>query len=101
MASGAPALLSAEIEKWRHETVLNSTPEDHGYDTWLWIHKILAELIKKYFLIEASGRTVSEHLGKIDLTYQKPRYRATEQNPEKNTTGQVLTSRNSQMQYSK
>jgi len=83
VAPGAPSLLSPPIEQWLREAVLESTPQDHGYDSVLWTRQILAELIKKYFGIKISGRTVSEYLRKMDLSYQKPSYRAEEQNPEK------------------
>jgi len=42
----------------------------------------LAELIKKYFAIEVSARTMSRHLRKMGFTCQKPSYRAAEQDPE-------------------
>jgi transposase len=81
-APGAEPLLTAEIEQWLKETVLRKTPEDFGYDTVLWTRDILAELIKREFGVEVSGRTVSEHLRKMGLTYQKPHYRAREQDPQ-------------------
>ena len=80
-APGAAPLITAEMDQWLRETVLQSTPEEHGYDTVLWTREILAELLKAEFGVEVSGRTVSLHLKKVGLTYQKPRYRATEQDP--------------------
>jgi transposase len=72
---GAAPLITSEMEVWLKETVLNSTPVDHGYDTVLWTRDILAELLKKEFSVTVSGVSVSLHLKKLGLTYQKPGYR--------------------------
>lgn len=60
------------MEQWLKETVLNSTPVHHHYDTRLWTREILAELIKKTFDVTVDGSTVSLHLHAIGLSYQKP-----------------------------
>jgi transposase len=70
------------MEAWLRETVLNATPEAFGYETVLWTREILAQLLKESFGVDVSGRTVSLHLRKLGLSYQKPRYRAKEQNAE-------------------
>ncbi len=80
-APGSLPVISREMEQWLRETVLHSTPVEHGYDTVLWTREILAELLGLRFGVQVSGRTVSLHLSKIGLTYQKPSYRATEQDP--------------------
>jgi transposase len=82
VAPGAEPKITEEIEDWLKEVVLNSTPMDHGYDTVLWTRDILAQLVKQYFQVEVSGNTVSMHLKKMRLTYQKPRYQAVEQDPQ-------------------
>lgn len=81
VAPGAEPLITAQMERWLRQTVLHSTPADHGYDTVLWTREILAELLRAVFGVEVSGRTVSLHLRKVGLSYQKPRYRAIEQDP--------------------
>jgi transposase len=73
---GAKPLITREMEGWLEETVLNSTPVQHGYDTNLWTRDILAELLKKEFGVSVSGLSVSLHLRKGGLSYQKPCYRA-------------------------
>jgi transposase len=78
-APGAAPLITSEMEVWLKETVLSSTPADHGYDTVLWTRDILAELLKKEFDVKVSGVSVSLHLKKLGLTYQKPGYRDVEQ----------------------
>src|ERR687895_2268298 len=72
---GAKPVITPEMEGWLEETVLNSTPVQHGYDTNLWTRDILAELLKKEFGVSVSGLSVSLHLRKRGLSYQKPCYR--------------------------
>jgi transposase len=72
---GAKPLITREMEGWLEETVLNSTPVQHGYDTNLWTRDILAELLKKEFGVSVSGLSVSLQLRKRGLSYQKPCYR--------------------------
>jgi transposase len=72
---GAKPLITREMEGWLEETVLNSTPVQHGYDTNLWTRDILAEMLKKEFGVSVSGLSVSLHLRKLGLSYQKPSYR--------------------------
>lgn len=81
-APGSLPVLTEGMEQWLRETVLHSTPVAHGYDTLLWTREILAELLVQRFGVPVSGRTVSWHLRKMGLTYQKPSYRATEQDPQ-------------------
>ena len=80
-APGAQPLITAQMDQWLRETVLHSTPVEHGYDTVLWTRTILAELLHREFGVQVSGRTVSLHLSQLGLSYQKPRYRASEQDP--------------------
>lgn len=82
VAPGAAAQVTAEMEQWLYETVLNSTPVEHGYDTLLWNRDILAALVRERFGVTVTGRTISGHLKKLGLSYQKPCYRAVAQDPE-------------------
>jgi hypothetical protein len=70
------------MEIWLRETVLETTPKAYGYDTHLWNCAILAELLHHEFGVWVSERTISRHLVKMELSYQKPHYRAVEQDPE-------------------
>src|SRR5438874_11602659 len=72
---GAKPVITREMEGWLEETVLNSTPVQHGYDTNLWTRDILAQMLKKEFGVSVSGLSVSLHLRKRNLSYQKPCYR--------------------------
>jgi len=78
-APGREARLTEEMDAWLRETVLNTTPVTYGFDTVLWTREILALLLEEQFGVKVSGRTVSLHLRKLGLSYQKPRYRAVEQ----------------------
>lgn len=80
-APGSPPVITPEMEQWLRETVLESTPVEHGYDRVLWTRVILAEMLGLRFGIEVSGRTVSLHLNRMGLSYRKPSYRATQQDP--------------------
>jgi transposase len=81
-APGAEPVITQEMEDWLRETVLKSTPVDYGYETLLWTRDMLAELVNQRFGVVVSGRTVSWHLRRLGLSYQKPRYQATERDPE-------------------
>lgn len=74
-APGAPAVITEAMDAWLKETVLSSTPLDHGYDTRLWNRDLLAELLRQRFGICVRGVTVSLHLKQLGLSYQKPCYR--------------------------
>ena len=78
-APGAPPVITPIIDWWIEQTVLNSTPVNHGYDTVLWTRAILAELLQKHFGICVSESTVGLHLHQLDLSCQTPCYRALDQ----------------------
>jgi len=78
-APGMPAIVTPEMEDWLNETVLSLTPEAFGYDTQLWTCEILTELLRERFWVYVKSPTVNQHLKKIGLSYQKPRYRPLEQ----------------------
>ena len=43
-APGSTPVITPEMEQWLRETVLESTPLEHGYDTVLWTRAILAQI---------------------------------------------------------
>ena len=88
---GSEPLISEEMDAWLYETVAGSTPQDHGYDTPLWTRDILAALLQERFGISVGGRTVSGHLRRMGLSWQKPLYKATEQQAQE--VEQFLTER--------
>ena len=75
-APGGLVVMTPEMDQWLKETILNSTPQDHGYDTVLWTLAILVELLKKQFNTWVSDSTVALHLHRMRLSCQKPCYRA-------------------------
>ena len=74
-APGGPVVITPEMDRWLRETILNSTPQDHGYDTVLWTLAILVELLKKLFNTWVSDSTVAWHPHQLHLSCQKPCYR--------------------------
>ena len=81
-APGAEPVLTPELERWLHDTLLNSTPVDHGYDTELWTLPILVELLRQRFGVWVADSTVALHLHRLKLSCQRPCYQAAEQDPE-------------------
>lgn len=81
LAPGAEPMITAAMDRWLKDTILNSTPADHGYDTVLWTLKIMVELLKKQFGIGVADSTVALHLHQMRLSCQTPCYRAREQDP--------------------
>ena len=80
-APGAPPIITPFRDQWLKETILNSTPLDHGYDTALWTLNILVDLLKQHFEIWVGDSTVALHLHQMGLSCQTPCYRAGEQDP--------------------
>lgn len=80
-APGAPCVITPAIDRWLKETILNTTPADHGYDTVLWTLEIIVNLLKEYFGLWVSDATVRLHLHQLGLSGQKPCYRAINQDP--------------------
>jgi transposase len=80
-APGAEPKVTEEMEIWLREIILETTPNVYGYETCLWDYAILAELLHRNFGVWVSERTISRHLRKLNLSYQKSYYRAAEQDP--------------------
>ena len=80
MPPGAELLVTREMDEWLKQAVLNQSPVDFGYDTYLWTCEILAELLKNEFDVTASDSTVRLHLKSLGLTFQKPEYQDIERN---------------------
>lgn len=80
-APGAPAVVTKEMDDWLRRTVLEASPEDFGYDTPLWTCDLLAQLLSEHHGVHVIGATVNQHLHRLGLTNQKPRYVACEQDP--------------------
>jgi len=80
---GAPPVITAQMQAWLKQTVLEHIPQDFGYDTVLWTREILAELLNERFGTHVGSSTVGAHLKRLGLSYQKPWFRANEQDEEK------------------
>jgi len=81
-APGAEPVVTAEMDSWLKQTVLETTPEAFGYDTPLWTCALLAEVLAERFGVEVGGAAINAHLHRLGLSAQKPTYRATEQDPD-------------------
>jgi len=79
---GAPCIITGEMDWWLSYTVRHRTPEDFGYDTALWTRDILAQVLGNEFSISVGGSTISLHLRKMGLSYQKPWFRSKERDQE-------------------
>ena len=82
LAPGADPVITPEMDRWLKATILNSTPGEHGYDTELWTLQILVELLQRRFGVWVADSTVALHLHRLNLSCQRPCYRAAEQDPE-------------------
>ena len=82
LAPGADPVITPEMDRWLKATILNSTPVEQGYDTELWTLQILVELLQRRFGVWVADSTVALHLHRLDLSCQRPCYRAAEQDPE-------------------
>jgi transposase len=81
-STGRPRHDNAEIQAKLKETVLNSTPLAHGYETALWNRAILAELVHRWYGVQVTEPTMGNWLRDLDLSPQVPLWRAQEQDPE-------------------
>jgi transposase len=76
----APKLTRAQA-KWVRKVVLESSPEAFGFETKLWMRKILVHVIEKRFGVRLSEWTVGRLLRRLRVSYEKPRKRAYQQDP--------------------
>ena len=82
-APGAPWVMTPDMDEWLKETIVHSTPEEHGYDTVLWTLNIIVDLLKEKFGILVSDSIVAIHLHRLNLSCQQPCYHALDQDPVK------------------
>jgi transposase len=80
-APGAKPIVTEELETWLKWIVLETSPEDFGYDTTLWTCDLLAELTSGRYKVHVIGATINHHLHKLGLTKKKPNYIPLEQDP--------------------
>lgn len=80
---GRASKLTTRQANWVRRVVLAHSPEAFGFETKLWTRKILAQIIEARFGIRLSEWTVGRLLRRLRLSYQKPRKRAYQQDPEK------------------
>ena len=71
-APGAERVLTADLDRWLKETILTTTPADHGYETVLWTLEIIVNLLKERFDLWVSKATVRLHLHHLGFSCQQP-----------------------------
>lgn len=79
---GANPVLTEDMEVWLKNEILSTTPTEHGFDSTLWSCEILRCLLKRNFGIDVTVSTIRLHLHAMGLSYQRPRYRPAEQDPD-------------------
>ena len=75
-------MITPDLDQWLKETILNTTPAHHGYDTVLWTLEIIVNLLKERFDLWVSDATVRIHLHHLGLSCQQPCYLALTQDKE-------------------
>lgn len=80
-APGRPPEAEAAGKDWLKQTVLETTPEDWGYDTALWTSTIVGELLAQHWEVKVSDTTVRRYLHALGLSAQVPTWQASEQDP--------------------
>jgi len=79
-ASGRPSFLTDLQKRKVRYWIVGRNPTQWGLDFGLWTRQIIAELIEREFRISVSLATVSNLLAELDITPQRPLYRAKERN---------------------
>lgn len=81
-APGAERVITPDLDRWLKETILKTTPADHGYETVLWTLEIIVHVLKERFDWWVSEATVRIHLHHLGLSCQQPCYQALTQDTE-------------------
>lgn len=76
----APALSQADLEELRRR-IVDGDPRDHGYAEALWTREIVAEVVEELYGVRFTPQWIGRLMRRMDLSPQRPRYRATEQDP--------------------
>jgi transposase len=80
--TGRPKKLTGSQIAWIYKTVVNKDPLQMKFQFALWTRGMIAVAIKKRLGIRLSESSVGRLLRQLGLTFQKPLYRAYQQNPE-------------------
>ena len=62
--------------------LIRTNPRQLDFNDALWTRDMIRELLKRQFRVKVSPRTVSNILKRLDITVQRPRLKAVEQDPE-------------------
>ena len=62
--------------------LIRTNPRQLDFNDALWTRDMIRELLQRQFRVKVSPRTVSNILKRLDITVQRPRLKAVEQDPE-------------------
>ena len=79
--AGRPRKFSDEHAD-RLRELIKVNPLQLDFHDALWTREMIRELLKKEFGVEVSERSVGNILARLDITVQRPRFKAYEQDPE-------------------
>ena len=80
--TGRPKKLTGSHIAWIYKTVVDKNPLQMRFQYALWTRAMVAVVIKRRFGIRLSESSVGRLLRQLGLTFQRPLYRAYQQNPE-------------------
>ena len=80
--TGRPKKLTGSQMRWIYKTVVDKNPLQMKFQYALWTRAMIAVVIRKRLGIRLSESSVGRLLRQLGLTFQKPLYRAYQQNPE-------------------
>jgi transposase len=61
--------------------LIRNDPRQLNLHDGLWTWEVIRELLQRHFKVRVSERTMSNALKRLDITMQRPRLKAVEQNP--------------------
>lgn len=76
---GRPRRLTGRQMRWVYETVTRKSPEQMRFAFALWTREYVKRVIARQFSVHLSLSSVSRLLSELGLTWQKPLYRAYQQ----------------------
>lgn len=75
--------LSIQDKQKLREILLTKTPQDYGFDRYIWTGQILEQLIKQEFNVELKDSRIYEILAELRLSHQKAHRDYDNSDPEK------------------
>ena len=80
---GRPRKLQGNMIQWVYRTVAGKDPRQYHFPFALWTRNAIGALIYKRYGIRLSANSVGRLLAQLDITAQKPLWKAYQQDPER------------------